>query len=186
MATDSPRPNVVLILTDDQGYGDLSRTGNRMLRTPHIDTLKELGLYLQTQDARLRGTLKRSSIHPNCSWVCEWQERDDSLLWHIDVQTAGSYTLGVMYSAHSGQLGSRFAAECGTERCEFQVDEEFNHPELHGFDRHPRSESYEKEFALLECGVIALAAGPAEFVLKASAMAGDAMPHVRAFKLELS
>lgn len=33
------RPNVVLILTDDQGYGDLSCHGNPVLRTPHIDRL---------------------------------------------------------------------------------------------------------------------------------------------------
>lgn len=34
-----PRPNVVLVMTDDQGYGDLSCHGNPVLRTPCIDTL---------------------------------------------------------------------------------------------------------------------------------------------------
>lgn len=33
------RPNIVLILTDDQGMGDLSCMGNQILRTPHIDRL---------------------------------------------------------------------------------------------------------------------------------------------------
>jgi arylsulfatase A-like enzyme len=33
------RPNVVLIVTDDQGYGDLGSTGNPHVRTPHIDRL---------------------------------------------------------------------------------------------------------------------------------------------------
>ncbi len=33
------RPNVVLIMTDDQGYGDLSRHGNPVLRTPNMDKL---------------------------------------------------------------------------------------------------------------------------------------------------
>ena len=33
------RPNIVLILTDDQGMGDLSCMGNKILRTPHIDQL---------------------------------------------------------------------------------------------------------------------------------------------------
>jgi arylsulfatase A-like enzyme len=33
------RPNVLLIITDDQGYGDLSHHGNPHLRTPHLDQL---------------------------------------------------------------------------------------------------------------------------------------------------
>ncbi len=32
-------PNVVFILTDDQGYGDLGCTGNPVLKTPRIDSL---------------------------------------------------------------------------------------------------------------------------------------------------
>lgn len=32
-------PNVLLIITDDQGYGDLSIHGNPHLRTPHLDRL---------------------------------------------------------------------------------------------------------------------------------------------------
>ena len=34
------RPNVIFILTDDQGYGDLSYTGNPVLRTPALDRLQ--------------------------------------------------------------------------------------------------------------------------------------------------
>ncbi|MCW5965860.1 MAG: arylsulfatase [Bryobacterales bacterium] len=33
------RPNVLLILTDDQGYGDMSSHGNPDLQTPHLDRL---------------------------------------------------------------------------------------------------------------------------------------------------
>ncbi|HVK13639.1 MAG TPA: sulfatase-like hydrolase/transferase, partial [Gemmataceae bacterium] len=33
------RPNVVVILSDDQGWGDLSLNGNTDLKTPHIDSL---------------------------------------------------------------------------------------------------------------------------------------------------
>lgn len=35
------KPNVLVILTDDQGYGDLSCTGNPWLKTPNIDFLAE-------------------------------------------------------------------------------------------------------------------------------------------------
>jgi arylsulfatase A-like enzyme len=36
-------PNVVVVLTDDQGWGDLSLHGNANLRTPHIDALARGG-----------------------------------------------------------------------------------------------------------------------------------------------
>ncbi len=38
-----PRPNIVVILTDDQGWGDLSLNGNKNLQTPHIDSLASGG-----------------------------------------------------------------------------------------------------------------------------------------------
>ena len=34
------RPNIVFILTDDQGYGDLSAHDNPILKTPHLDKLR--------------------------------------------------------------------------------------------------------------------------------------------------
>ena len=34
------KPNIILILTDDQGYGDFGFTGNPFLETPNIDKLK--------------------------------------------------------------------------------------------------------------------------------------------------
>ncbi|TLP77236.1 arylsulfatase [Maribacter sp. ACAM166] len=36
-------PNIILILADDQGWGDLSSSGNTNLNTPHIDSLKNKG-----------------------------------------------------------------------------------------------------------------------------------------------
>ena len=36
----APRPNIIFILTDDQGYGDISAHGNPVLQTPHLDRLR--------------------------------------------------------------------------------------------------------------------------------------------------
>ena len=37
----APQPNILLIVSDDQGYGDFSCTGNPILRTPNLDRLHD-------------------------------------------------------------------------------------------------------------------------------------------------
>lgn len=41
------KPNIVVILTDDQGWGDLSFNGNTNLKTPHIDSLARDGAHFE-------------------------------------------------------------------------------------------------------------------------------------------
>jgi len=42
----SPRPNVVIFLADDAGWGDYSQSGNRQVATPNIDSLARDGVSL--------------------------------------------------------------------------------------------------------------------------------------------
>ena len=41
------KPNVLLILTDDQAYGDLSFTDNPIAETPNLDRLAREGAFFQ-------------------------------------------------------------------------------------------------------------------------------------------
>ncbi|MEM7806771.1 MAG: arylsulfatase [Planctomycetota bacterium] len=47
MPSDRKPPNVVLIVTDDQGYGDFGCTGNPWLKTPQLDRLHDDAVQLQ-------------------------------------------------------------------------------------------------------------------------------------------
>ena len=55
-AVAADKPNVVLILTDDQGYGDLGCTGNPVIKTPNMDGL-----------AAESSTLDDYHVAPTCS-----------------------------------------------------------------------------------------------------------------------
>ena len=39
-AASAAKPNIIFVLTDDQGYGDISAHGNPILRTPNLDRLR--------------------------------------------------------------------------------------------------------------------------------------------------
>ena len=40
-------PNVVFVITDDQGYSDLGFTGNPVIKTPHLDKLAGESVWLE-------------------------------------------------------------------------------------------------------------------------------------------
>lgn len=56
-ATDAQRPNVVVVLADDLGYGDLACYGHKIIKTPHLDRFARQGLRLTSC----------YSAAPNCS-----------------------------------------------------------------------------------------------------------------------
>lgn len=43
---EAARPNILFVLVDDMGFGDLSLTGNRLVATPNIDALARDGLVM--------------------------------------------------------------------------------------------------------------------------------------------
>jgi len=47
-AAQADRPNVVVIITDDQGYGDFGITGNPVIATPHLDAFAAQGVWMKT------------------------------------------------------------------------------------------------------------------------------------------
>jgi arylsulfatase len=44
LAQPAKRPNIILVLTDDQGYGDIGRHGNPILKTPNMDRVHDEGV----------------------------------------------------------------------------------------------------------------------------------------------
>lgn len=56
-AVQAARPNIVVVLSDDLGYGDLACYGNPVIRTPHLDAFAAEGLRLTSCYASA----------PNCS-----------------------------------------------------------------------------------------------------------------------
>ncbi|PQV48988.1 arylsulfatase A-like enzyme [Jejuia pallidilutea] len=59
---DNKKPNIVFIITDDQGMGDLACTGNPYIKTPNIDRLYEQSIRLTNYHVSTTCAPTRSSI----------------------------------------------------------------------------------------------------------------------------
>src|SRR2546425_11934176 len=83
-AEPTKKPNILVILADDQGWGDLSLNGNANLRTPHIDSLARDGarferFFVQPVCSPTRAEFLTGRWHPRCgvSGVSMGAERVD-------------------------------------------------------------------------------------------------------------
>ncbi|MFV0442590.1 MAG: sulfatase-like hydrolase/transferase [Planctomycetaceae bacterium] len=109
-ATRGKQPNVVVILADDQGWGDLSVHGNTNLVTPRIDSLARDGalfsnFYVCQVCAPTRAELLTGRYHPRTgvNGVSEGQERmnaDEVTL--ADTLRKAGYATGCFGKWHNG------------------------------------------------------------------------------------
>jgi len=110
-AADTPaRPNIVIFLADDQGWGDLSLNGNTMLQTPHIDSLARDGVTLDRffvcpVCAPTRAELFTGRYHPRTgvrgvSTGLERLNTDEKTM--ADAFRAAGYATGAFGKWHNG------------------------------------------------------------------------------------
>ncbi len=104
------RPNVILIITDDQGYGDLSCHGNPWLKTPHLDQLHSesvrfTNFHVATTCAPTRSSLMTGKY---CNRVGAWHTiKARHIVWQEETmlpklfQRAG-YATGMFGKWHLG------------------------------------------------------------------------------------
>src|SRR5437763_235047 len=103
-------PNVIVILTDDQGWGDLSLHGNTNLRTPHIDSLGTSGaqfrrFFVQPVCSPTRAEFLTGRYHPRggVRGVTSGGERlnlDETTI--ADCFRAAGYATGAFGKWHNG------------------------------------------------------------------------------------
>ncbi len=130
--------------------------------------------YLPARDGVPTGAIKRSSIHPNCSFFTGWKAVEDSISWDILVKTPGLYEATVYYTCRPQDVGVRLRLSFGAHSIAANVTEAFD-PPLKGAaeDRVPRTESYMKEFRPLQLGELFLEAERGPLVLQAEFIPGE-------------
>jgi arylsulfatase A-like enzyme len=104
------KPNVILVMTDDQGYGDLGCHGNTMIRTPSLDKLHAESLRLTDFHVSPVCTPTRASLMTgrDCVRVGAWATTWGRSLPYADEMMmpaffkAGGYRTGMFGKWHLG------------------------------------------------------------------------------------
>lgn len=103
-------PNIVLVITDDQGWGDLKSNGNRWLDTPVLDKLRQDGasfdrFYVSPVCAPTRASLLtgRYYLRTGTTWVTHRKEvmRSEEVTFAEVFKEAG-YVTGIFGKWHNG------------------------------------------------------------------------------------
>ena len=121
------RPNVILILSDDQGYGDLGVYGNPAVQTPHLDALARQGVRLDQHYsgaplcAPARAALLTGRYHQRTGALSVESNRGmDRIapceMTVADLFRAAGYATGMVGKWHNGVFDPR------------------HHPQARGFD----------------------------------------------------
>jgi arylsulfatase A-like enzyme len=129
--------------------------------------------HLPARDAIAHGTIKRSSIHPNCSYFLNWTSTRDKITWDVEVAASGKYDVLLWYACPKGDVGSTIELSFGNSRLVGRVIEA-HEPPLVGreHDRAPRTESYVKDFRAMKLGEIELEKGAGILTLQATQIPG--------------
>lgn len=106
----SEKPNVIIIIADDMGYGDLSFTGNTNINTPHIDSLAAGGasftnFYVSPVCSPTRAELLTGRYHPRSgvygtSAGGERMDLDETTIAEVFKQAG--YSTGIFGKWHNG------------------------------------------------------------------------------------
>jgi len=155
-STPAGKPNVLVILADDQGWGDFSLHGNTNLATPHLDRLACDGarfehFFVCPLCSPTRAEFLTGRYHPRCgvhgvSTGAERLNLDEKTI--ADTFHAAGYVFGTFGKWHNGTQYPY-------------------HPLARGFD-----EYYMKDFQPLRLGEIQLDKGRGLLTLRATNIPG--------------
>ena len=96
------KPNVILIITDDQGYGDVAAHGNTMIQTPQMDRL-------WSESVRLTNFHVDPTCAPSRSSLMSGRYSNRTGIWHTimgrSLMAGGELTLAEIFKANGYRTG---------------------------------------------------------------------------------
>ena len=122
---------------------------------------------IPARDAKANGLIKRSNYYPNCSYMTNWVNIEDTITWDAEVAEDGEFEVVVYYTCSKDALGSEIELSLSDSQISSSITK-YHDPDEFGKenDRSPRIESYVKDFIPLNMGVISLKKGKGTLILR--------------------
>ncbi|MDZ7608136.1 MAG: arylsulfatase [Cyclobacteriaceae bacterium] len=128
---------------------------------------KEDKIVLPAHEASFSGDIHFKEGHGWAhDWLVNWKNISDSIYWDVQVDRASDYALDILYSCPEALIGSQLTAISGDSKANGVIALAHDPQYIQGNDRVVRMEVYEKEWARLPMGVLKLAAGKQQIILK--------------------
>ena len=140
---------------------------------------------IPARDAKANGLIKRSNYYPNCSYMTNWVNIEDTITWNAEVAEDGKFEAIIYYTCKKDALGSEIELSFSDSSVSKKITK-FYDPKEYGEenDRSPRIESYVKDFIPLKMGVIDLKKGKGTLMLKGLKMTGKELLDFRLLMLK--
>lgn len=181
------RPQIIDQLNAEmvQWRSTLPNKGERMTIRPFLVGYPGgIDNQLPSRDGNSEGGIKRSSIHPNCSFFLNWTKPEDRIFWEVDVVTAGEYEVELHYTCPERDIGSTIELSFGDQKVTAQVTIAHDPPLVGAAqDRFVRNESLVKDFRIFKMGKINLPKGKGRLSLRALEIPGLQVMDVRLLNL---
>ena len=103
--------------------------------------------------------------------------------WDVDVVRAGKYEVTLMYTCPESDVGANIRVDAGGRSVEGALTRAHDPAPIPSPDRVPRGEVYEKVWAPLTLGTLALEKGRTQLVVKALTRPGKAVMELKAVRL---
>ena len=138
-----------------------------------VNDLESVYTHLPARDAEITGDLKRSSIHANCSFIENWENKEDYIYWDVEVLSSGKSNVELYYTLPENSVGTEIAIEY-EDQIIYKELKTFHDPKLQGYEKDivKRIESYTKEFNKVTIGDIDFKKGSSVLKLKTSKKTG--------------
>lgn len=142
-------------------------------------------IYLPAHEAGFTGDIRFIEGHGWAhDWLVNWTNTSDSVYWEVVVDQPGNFSIELLYSCPSSNIGANLQIHCAGESICAVISDAHDPEFMPSPDRVARIEVYEKEWARLYMGNLNISSGDQTIVLKTDKIPSGSVGEIKGVELK--